>query len=127
MLVSAPRCAITATRGPATQLLLADEGERGAEVFVLNDRGLRDLTKLVKGPIRQVDSAVTDRQMLKHSSNLVGRATMPGNHRATDTTKQALHGAQPLSGQTLRSLTDGNVNHSKVAFPIVVLREVPLQ
>jgi hypothetical protein len=47
---------------PATQLLLADEGERGAEVFVLNDRGLRDLTKLVKGPIRQVDPAVTDRQ-----------------------------------------------------------------
>ena len=31
-------------------------------MFVLNDRGLRDLTKLVKGPIRQVDPAVTDRQ-----------------------------------------------------------------
>ena len=62
MLVSAPRCAITATRGPATQLLLADEGERGAEMFVLDGRGLRDLAKLVEGPIRQFDPTVADRQ-----------------------------------------------------------------
>jgi hypothetical protein len=37
--------------GFAAQLLLADEGECGAELFVLNDRGLRDLTNFIEGPI----------------------------------------------------------------------------
>jgi hypothetical protein len=52
----------TATLRLATQLLFADEGKRGAELFVLDDRGLRDLTNFVEGPIRQVDAAVTDYQ-----------------------------------------------------------------
>ena len=52
----------TATLRLATQLLLADEGKRGAELFVLDDRGLRDLANLVEGPIRQFDAAVTDRE-----------------------------------------------------------------
>ena len=37
------------------------------------------------------------------------------------------HANSLLSGQTLRSLADGNINHPKVAFPIAVLREVPAQ
>jgi hypothetical protein len=52
----------TATLRSAAQLLFADEGERGAELFVLNDRGLRDLTNFVEGPIRQVDTAIADCQ-----------------------------------------------------------------
>jgi hypothetical protein len=52
----------TATLRLATQLLLADEGERSTELFVLDNRGLRDLANFVKGPIRQFDAAVTDRQ-----------------------------------------------------------------
>jgi hypothetical protein len=37
--------------GFAAQLLLADEGECGAELFILHDRGLRDLTNFIEGPI----------------------------------------------------------------------------
>jgi hypothetical protein len=37
-----------ATLRLATQLFLADESKRGAEVFVLDDRGLRDLANLIK-------------------------------------------------------------------------------
>ena len=63
--------------GLATQLLLADEGERGAELFVLDDRGLRDLANLVKGPIRQFDPAITDRQpavgIVDHGDTLADR------------------------------------------------------
>ena len=62
MLITAPRCTITAMLGPATKLLVADEGERGAKLFVLDDRSLRDLANLVEGPIRQFDAAVTDRE-----------------------------------------------------------------
>ena len=46
--------------GLATQLLVPDQGERGAELFVLNNRSLRDLANFVEGPIRQFDPAVTD-------------------------------------------------------------------
>ena len=52
----------TATLRFATQLLLADEGERGAKLFVLDNRRLRNLAKFVEGPIRQFDAAVTDCQ-----------------------------------------------------------------
>jgi hypothetical protein len=61
-LIATARGAIAAMFRLATQLLVADEGERGAELFVLDDRGLRDLAHFVKGPIRQFDPAVTDRQ-----------------------------------------------------------------
>ena len=60
MLIATARS--TATLRLATQLLLADERKRGAELFVLDDRGLRDLAHLVEGPIRQFDAAVTDRE-----------------------------------------------------------------
>jgi hypothetical protein len=33
-----------------------------AELFVLDDRGLRDLANFIEGPIRQLDAAVSDRQ-----------------------------------------------------------------
>ena len=46
----------------APQLLVADKGKRGAELFVLDDRGLRDLAKFVKRPVPQFDPAVADRQ-----------------------------------------------------------------
>ena len=51
-----------ATLRLATQLLLADEGKRSTELFVLDDCGLRDLANFIEGPIRQFDAAVSDRQ-----------------------------------------------------------------
>jgi hypothetical protein len=51
---------LVAPAGPlrlATQLL-ADKGEPDAELFVLDDRGLRDLANFVEGPIRQFNVAV---------------------------------------------------------------------
>ena len=54
--------AIAAMFRLATELLITDEGERGTELFVLDNRGLRDLANFVKGPIRQFDPAVTDCQ-----------------------------------------------------------------
>jgi hypothetical protein len=50
--------AIAAMFRLATQLLIADEGDRGAKLFVLDDRGLRDLANFVEGPIRQFDPTV---------------------------------------------------------------------
>ena len=55
MLIAAARSAIAAMLGLATQLPVADEGERGAKLFVLDNRGLRDLAKFVEGAIRQLD------------------------------------------------------------------------
>ena len=52
----------TATLRLATQLLLADKGKRGAELFVLDNRGLLDLANFVEGAIRQFDPAVADCQ-----------------------------------------------------------------
>ena len=52
----------TATLRRATQLLVADEGRRGTELFVLDDCGLRDLANFVEGPTRQFGAAVTDCQ-----------------------------------------------------------------
>jgi len=52
----------TATFRLATKLLFADKGERGAELFILDDRGLRDLANFVEGPTRQFGAAVTDCQ-----------------------------------------------------------------
>jgi hypothetical protein len=46
----------------ATKLLVTDEGERGTELFVLDNRRLRDLANFAKGSIRQFNAAVTDRQ-----------------------------------------------------------------
>jgi hypothetical protein len=45
-----------------TQLLTADKRKRSGEVVVLDDRGLRDLANFIKGPIRQSDAAISDRQ-----------------------------------------------------------------
>ena len=52
----------TATPRSAAQLLFADKGERGTELFVLDDRALRDLANFIKSPIRQFNPAVTDCQ-----------------------------------------------------------------
>jgi hypothetical protein len=46
VLIAPARCLGAAPLGLATKLLLADEGERGAELFVLDNRGLRDLANL---------------------------------------------------------------------------------
>jgi hypothetical protein len=51
-----------AALGAATQLLLADESKRSPELFVLDDRGLRDLANFIEGAIRQFDAAVSDCQ-----------------------------------------------------------------
>jgi len=47
----------TATLRLATQLLLADEGERGAEMFVLDDRGLLSLI-LTVAAVQTVGAAI---------------------------------------------------------------------
>jgi hypothetical protein len=43
LLIAATRRTITAMLRLATQLLVANEGKRGTELFVLDNRGLRDL------------------------------------------------------------------------------------
>src|SRR5262249_9628747 len=49
----------TATLRLATQLLVADKGDAGLELFVFDNRGLRDLATFVEGfSIRQFDAAV---------------------------------------------------------------------
>jgi hypothetical protein len=48
--------------GFTAKLLIADKGKRGTELFVLDNRRLRDLANFVKGSIRQFDAAVTDHQ-----------------------------------------------------------------
>ena len=47
--------------GLATKLLVADEGERGTELFVLDNRGLRDLANFIEGAVGELDAAVADR------------------------------------------------------------------
>src|SRR5271168_5023033 len=44
------------------QLLLADEGERGAEPLVLDNRRLRDMAQRVEGAVGELDTVVADRQ-----------------------------------------------------------------
>jgi hypothetical protein len=46
----------------AFNLPLADIGEDGAEVLVLDNACLRNLPQLVEGGVRQVEPAVADRQ-----------------------------------------------------------------
>ena len=75
MLIAPARSA--ATLGLATQLLLSDEGKRGTELFVLDNRGLGDLTQLVEGAVDQLDALVTDRQppigVVDHADPLADR------------------------------------------------------
>jgi hypothetical protein len=52
----------TATPRSTAQLLLSDEGKRGTELFVLDNRRLGDLTQLVEGAVGEFDTAITDRQ-----------------------------------------------------------------
>src|SRR5450759_1374606 len=59
-LIAAARSA--AALQPSTQLLLADDGESGAEPLVLDNRALRDLAQLVEGAVGQLHTFVTDRQ-----------------------------------------------------------------
>ena len=51
-----------ATRFRAFGLSLADMGEDGAQVLVLDDGCLRDLAQLVEGGVGQVEPLVADRQ-----------------------------------------------------------------
>ena len=51
-LIAAARSA--AALQPSTQLLLADDGESGAEPLVLDNRALRDLAQLVEGAVGQI-------------------------------------------------------------------------
>src|SRR5580693_6117555 len=58
---------LAARCGPAASfctfdLPLADVREDGAEMLVLDDRRLRNLTQLVKGGVRQVEPTIADRQ-----------------------------------------------------------------
>src|ERR1019366_6721429 len=66
-----------ATFRPSTQLLLADNGESGAEALVLNNGALRDLAQLVEGAVGQLHTFVADRQpaigMIDHRDPLADR------------------------------------------------------
>src|ERR1700720_2564370 len=57
----AARCGLAASFC-TFDLPLADVREDGAEVLVLDDRRLRNLTQLVKGGVRQIEPTITDRQ-----------------------------------------------------------------
>src|ERR1700719_1670164 len=57
----AARCGLAASFC-TFDLPLADVREDGAEVVVLDDRSLRNLTQLVKGCVRQIEPTITDRQ-----------------------------------------------------------------
>src|SRR5580693_276122 len=57
----AARCGLAASFC-TFDLPLADVREDGAEVLVLDDGGLRNLTQLVKGGVRQIEPTITDRQ-----------------------------------------------------------------
>ncbi len=57
----AARCGLAA-RFCTFDLPLANVREDGAEVLVLDDRRLRNLTQLVKGGVRQVEPTIADRQ-----------------------------------------------------------------
>src|SRR3954452_13273976 len=60
-LIASARCLFAAGFGPGN-LLLADNGEHGAEPLVLDNLGLRDLPQLVKGAVSQLDTLVADCQ-----------------------------------------------------------------
>jgi len=49
-LIASARCLLAAGFGPRN-LLLADNGENGAEPLVLDNLGLRDLPQLVEGAV----------------------------------------------------------------------------
>src|SRR3954470_15800993 len=60
-LIASARCLLAAGFGPR-HLLLADNGEHGAEPLVLDNFALRDLPQLVEGAVGQLDTLVADRQ-----------------------------------------------------------------
>jgi hypothetical protein len=60
-LIAPAWCLLAAGFGPGN-LLLADNGEHGAEPLVLDNLGLRDLPQLVKGAVSQLDTLVADCQ-----------------------------------------------------------------
>src|SRR5450759_5098801 len=68
---------LRATRLRPFDLLLADDGESGAEPLVLDNRALRDLAQLGEGAIGQLDALVADRQppvgMIDHADPLADR------------------------------------------------------
>ena len=72
-----PGCFRAAPLWFTAKLLLADEGERGAEPLVLDNRALVDLLYLVEGAVGQRDALVEDRQpaigMVHHSDPLADR------------------------------------------------------
>src|SRR3954469_22052201 len=75
-LIASARCLLTAGFGPCN-LLLADNGENGAEPLILDNLGLRDLPQLVEGAVRQLDTFVADRQpaigIIEHALPLADR------------------------------------------------------
>src|SRR3954454_10746053 len=75
-LIASARCLLAAGFGPRN-LLLADNGEHGAEPLVLDNLGLRDLPQFVEGAVRQLDTFVADRQpaigIIEHAHPLADR------------------------------------------------------
>ena len=61
-LIAPARCFRAAPLRSAAKLLLADEGERSAEPFVLDNRALVNLLDCIEGPVGKFDALVADRQ-----------------------------------------------------------------
>src|SRR4051812_32733634 len=88
-LIASARCLLAAGFGPRN-LLLADNGENGAEPLVLDNLGLRDLPQLVESAVSQLDTFVADRQpaigIIKHAHPLTDRRLGLIGRRKNETT-----------------------------------------
>src|SRR6478672_8891313 len=97
-LIASARCLLAAGFGPRN-LLLADNGENGAEPLVLDNLGLRDLPQLVEGAVRQLDTFVADRQpairIIKHGDPLADRRLGLVGRRENENHLVVLQGQRP--------------------------------
>src|SRR4051794_24780562 len=80
-------------------LLLADNGENGAEPLVLDNLGLRDLPQLVEGAVSQLDTFVADRQpaigIIEHGYPLADRRLGLIGRRENENHLVVLQGQRP--------------------------------
>src|SRR3954471_8052651 len=97
-LIASARCLLAAGFGPRN-LLLADNGEHGAEPLVLDNLALRALPQLVEGAVSQLDTFVADRQpaigIIKHAHPLTDRRLGLVGRRENENHLVVLQGQRP--------------------------------
>src|SRR4051812_15321872 len=97
-LIASARCLLAAGFGPGN-LLLADNGENGAEPLVLDNFGLRDLPQFVEGAVSQLDTLVADRQpaigIIEHGHPLANRRLGLVGRRENENHLVVLQGQRP--------------------------------